>query len=287
MRRNASSPFGTSFIDLLVGALAMVALLWAVDAANSGARGPGEAPESAAMLIVEQYGYAHIKGLEIGQHEQWSCTLEVLGTLSARGTSRRLANTRCAPEPGATTVLTEHPDGVSVARGAAKPLKVRWRLDVPPNATFRETLMVSVEGLTDRDVEGAVRIAPCCSRTEPHYVRTMAVSGAGHAERTRLWHEAGRVRSLLKEEPLRKRWIDGWRASVRDGTFDPALVVFDAGGGQCDDLQSIRPAPALAFVFEPEGDVRITEPPDPGASPAIEALRTEYPRLLSQYAGVP
>ena len=284
MRRHApASPFGTSFVDLLVGALALVALLWLANAGHSGERGSGEASRSAALVDFTQYGFAHVVELRIGQPGHWSCSVAISGDGSRAGWPRSVGEVDCKPEPGSPWTVDALPggSGVDVDRGPLGLLSVRWRLDAE---TFRERLELSLGGIAGRAVEAAFHIAPCCSGSEPHYVRLSTVSAAGERTRYLLWHEAKELRSVLGWGPLSTGWISTWRARVAAGDVAPSLVAFERTVNHCRTFQGHRPVPALRLRFEPEGAVRV-ETPAPG--PSLAALHEEFPARLACYAGAP
>lgn len=283
MRRDAPNPFGTSLIDLLVGALAMVALLWTMNAGNSGYSGTGPEEEASAMALVEQYGTVHIFGLKLARPGEWSCDFGL------DWTRRKSIPKGCSGEngvspPSASDGVLEFPQDPTQP---SKTTKVIWRLDRPPGTTdFMVSLVVTVEGLVARDLVAEIGILPCCDDSEPHYLRAMSLSGSGQEEWVAFWHEALKLRSVLEDPPLTDNWITSFRERIDDGTISPQWVLFDAEGQSCSILQ--RPSngnlPKLKIVFEAEGDVRFERPPPPSSGTGHVSLASRYQALVAAYA---
>ena len=283
MRRSAPSPFGTSLIDLLVGALAMVALLWTMNAGNSGHPGTGDEDRSSGIVVISQYGLSHIVTLKLGQARRWKCEFKLdWETRSAKSATR---GGPCKGEPGHRAPV--YTDGsVTLAGGTGgKPPSVRWRLDQPPEEGFMASLVIEAENVSEADIEAEIGIEPCCAAHAPHYLRVLALSGAGKDEWFALWHEAGMLRRVLTKEGPVKPWINSFRERVRDGVLSPRLVAFDANGRDCrTTLQGIVGAPKLKIVFEAEGDVRFVLPPKPASGTDHVTLASDFDHLLTRYA---
>ena len=284
MHRDTASPFGTSFIDLLVGALAMVAMLWAMNAANSGKRGTGEEETASGVVLVEQFGTSHIMGMRVGQANEWQCKITVKDRAASGSGTPRLEE-QCHAN-NARYTLTQGTRSVRVDGGGEDGLEVGWGLATAPDRNFRETATLRVRGLKGSDVEAAVQIAPCCHGTEPHYVRVMTVSGAGHSERTLLWHETGKLEDVLKKSAQGRPWVEALKEGMKSGDVRPKLVGFNDSTRSCHDVQNATPWPEMKVVFEPEGDVQV-EVPDTGNNPQVAAFAARLPSLLTQYAAKP
>ena len=283
MRREAPSPFGMSLIDLLVCALAMVALLWVMNTRNSGHRGTGDEETSSAVAVLEQYGTSHIVTVRIGQRGRWWCELEIDdGTKEISGPCQA-EGSHPAPKAAGQGVTVARPPGLG-----AKPLEVSWRIERPPMDGFRERLVITTENVIERNIEAEIGIAPCCHGSDPHYLRGTAFSGAGRSEWFALWHEANKLRSVLGKRGRMKGWIEAFRKGVRDGAIDPILIAFDSQRLSCIRLQRKRPAPSVKVVFEAEGDVRFLMPKGTRSGSTHARLVADYRTLLAGYtAGTP
>lgn len=292
MRREAPNPFGTSLIDLLVGALAMVALLWTMNAGNSGHKGTGPDEQTSAMALIEQFGETHIVKLRISQPRRWSCEFG-LNFSNKKAVPLHPHSPACTGENG--HVPPSVSDGklefaVTPSDPSGKPTKVLWRLDEPPGGKFLVSLVLTVENLAVHDLVAEVGIVPCCSATEPHYLRVLALSGAGKEELVTFWHEAKELRKLLKDLPQTANWINEFRQRVRDDQVRPRRVLFDANGAKClleFKLRRVSNAPELKIVFEAEGDVRLVLPPPPSVGTEHVILAAQFGALLQEYVGTP
>ena len=287
MRRSVPSPFGTSLIDLLVGALAMVALLWAMNAGNSGLSGTGDEDRSSGIVVIDQYGFSHIVTLELGQARRWKCEFTL--DWKTRSAKSDTPDGPCKGEPGHREPIYTDDGSVTLAggNGRGEPPRVRWRLDRPPEKRFMASLVIEAENVSEADIEAEIGIAPCCATKAPHYLRVLALSGAGKDEWFAFWHEAGKLRRVLTKKAHDKPWINSFRKSVKDGVLSPRLVAFDANGRNCVTLQRNDPAPKLKVVFEAEGDVRFVLPPKPASGTDHVTLASEFDHLLARYAGGP
>ena len=264
----------------------MVALLWAMNAGNSGYTGAGDSEQTSAMALVEQYGTAHIVSLRLSQPGRWHCELEIdrsKQTLmpTSSGHPCRGENRVLPPNytDGSLTVM--QPGGAQ----STDPLRVIWRWDKPPGDDFLVSLAITVENLSENNLIAEVGIEPCCDRKRPHYVHAIAYSGAGKDDWFAFWHEADALRNILKHPPYGDGWITRFRSDVQNGSVSPRPILFDANGKHCKTLQGSLNAPVLKIVFEAEGDVRFIMPPRPSTGTNHQLLAEHIDDLLSKYVG--
>ncbi len=275
-------------IDLLVGALAMVALLWTMNATNSGDRGTGDTERSSAMALVEQYGLNHIQALEVSQPGRWTCRFD---SVSAPGAARDFATmlertSPCTAEPGHT--VPNYQDGairLPEADGSFDDdgLRVILRTDTPPGGQFFVSVSIAAQNLTDRDVVVNVEVAPCCDPQDPHYVRALGLSGAGPRERHFFWHDTERLAGILDGSPSPSGWVTSFRQNIAAGEIRPSLAIFDIPGTGCDNSRANFAPPALGIVLAAEGDVRFTLPDRANDDPSFATFAAAYEARLMGY----
>jgi len=76
-RRDITPIFGTSMIDLLVGAMSMMALLWVFNVQNNGRKGFGDVEFPSYYVSVNAYGFEHIgRRFQISDNESLSCEFQ-------------------------------------------------------------------------------------------------------------------------------------------------------------------------------------------------------------------
>lgn len=76
-RRQITTIFGTSMIDLLVGAMSMMALLWVFSATNNGNKGYGDVEYPSYYVSVNSYGSPHISmRFRISDADNYYCEFE-------------------------------------------------------------------------------------------------------------------------------------------------------------------------------------------------------------------
>lgn len=195
--RSPPNAFGTSLIDLLVGVLCMVALLWVLQARNSGLTGEGEVERVSAFALVEQYGGSHLATVSFGQEGAWSCRFKL----------DRTNDTLSCENESQTSVSLDPPlpwggDGgkllIRTIEGniVDPPMEVRIRKS-SGNNSFIGGLNIYVDRLADRPVAAEVAIDICCELVDPHYLRLFSLSPSGSFERHMFWHEAGALKLLL------------------------------------------------------------------------------------------
>lgn len=282
MRNSAPNPFGTSLIDLLVGALAIVAMLWVLNAPNTGYTGSGEEERTSGSFSVEQYGAAHFRSIRI-RHGSWWDTEIVIGRsggliqLNGGTPATHVDRARGLGFDGSdpkrfifTLPDPDFDDPTTVTVVAAS-----------PSGNFRRGLHVVVENLSGPRLEVDFRINPCCDPDALHFLETTVRSGNGDRKEMRFWHEAGMLQQALEQDhnrniydgPLNSprqaaHWIQTLEAHVLGGapvrphTFhlDSASRFYSSRTDveACVLLQLASDAPGVLRVrFEPDGDVTV------------------------------
>lgn len=322
MRAEVPNPFGTSLIDLLVGALAIVALLWVLNAPNSGYRGNGEKDRSSGMVAIEQFGYPHLKTVRISQVGRFDVLYRLRFPNQANAYMERVESNLEAivKEKGNSSASAVPTKVIYEIRplGLIDPIKITLR-QVAPSGGFYKGLHVTVEKLDDIPVEVQIGIMPCCSSTQPHYLRSMSMSGNGEREEFSFWHDAGMLEKVLtkKVKPKTGRnsdtWISSFTRAVRKGQ-DVKLRSFHIApidryypnispGRSCQHWQGLEQNNAngnkipakqtfLNVVFHPDGDVTISAFGNNEASnsaalgeSAYQSFSGRFPKLLNEYVG--
>lgn len=282
MRSSAPNPFGTSLIDLLVGALAIVAMLWVLNAPNTGYTGSGEEERTSGSFSVEQYGAAHFRSIRIRHGSWWEAEI-VIG----------LSGEVVKLNGGAPSTYVERASGLGF--DGSDPKRFVYTLPDPdfddpttvtvvaasPGGNFRRGLHVVVENLSGPRLQVNFHIAPCCDPNALHFLETTVRSGNGDRKDMRFWHEAGMLQQALSNNhnrytvsgptnnpDVKDHWIQNLEehilgdAPVRTHTFhlDAAKRFYSAGSSvaDCVGLQLANDAPGILRVrFEPDGDVSV------------------------------
>ena len=265
MAREAPSALGTSLIDLLVGALALVTLLWAAS--------PREEPEppnetAGALAMIDQFGITHIRGFAIHQPGHWTCK----GVIDWK--RARLVKHSCTTPGGGPAPKYIADDGTSLERPGARPqdppLKVRWHAHQSRKKNYTATLMVSATGIGAEGLVLEASVLPCCAVAHPHYLRVFTRAQGAKQERYALWHERAALMDLLTKAPEPEPWIGKFTAGVRSGAIVPEIVAFDARGKDCIDWRGDTHKKAtnpttVRITFAPDASAVIEIPGEPGA----------------------
>lgn len=305
MRREPANPFGTSMIDLLVGAMAIVALLWVRAAPNSGYRGTGEEERTSGMITIEQFGVPHIVGLHLEQRGRLVADFSIhFPDPDRRGSESIPAHMTRVPDfldPTVTEALTlidgSGADRFSKAQyqftppGEAEPVSITLQLIDPPG-NFRKGVRIIVESLDARPLVAKLRIAPCCSRLDPHYLDITSYSAAGVRKETTLWHDYPNLQRLLGERYTRptegSERDAGWVASfarriLNDKETDVALRSF-SNPGICEDSSAqAAAAGTLTVRFEPDGDIVTRKEDGNEAATAAASRPADYAFFAAGY----
>lgn len=283
MAREAPSALGTSLIDLLIGALAMVTLLWAASPRNE----PEPRNETiSALAVIDQFGTTHVRTLAVEEPGRWRCE----GWIDWK--HGRVHPLHCTPLGGRPTPK-RLPDGTGVERPGQRtqdpPLTVRWHAHQSQGGDYTATLTVSA---TEIGAEGLVLetgIVPCCHPHDPHYLRIFTRAQGAKEERFALWHEQSKLQSVLdSHRPVTTPWIDRFRAGVRTGAIVPEIVAFDARGEHCSTwrkrihMQARNPT-TVRITFAPDKSAEIEVPGDTG--PGTTRPDPTLHALLARYAG--
>ncbi|MCY4440735.1 MAG: hypothetical protein OXE53_11080 [Deltaproteobacteria bacterium] len=338
--RDPTSPFGTSLIDLLVGALAIVALLWVLHARNSGEIGSGDHERTSGFVQVEQYGLPHIKNIRLVVDGVTECAFDIEFRRYRRGEPTLSNSTPCtmlSPDPrpivsGAASGTGQRTDRatVTLARIHGKsydpPLVISMRA-VYPDGEYRAGVQITVQDLGEQAVIADVGIEPCCSMSEPHYLRVLTMSGSGRTDQTMFWHEVGLLQHTLacnRGNPVDSRlctrrqtdptdhpdWVKNFKQQIAAGTLQTSRHLFQLtrpSGGSFYSIANARSAVSdctaarrgldsrLRVRFEPDGDIHlspqkaITRATATGAPWAAEYTKfvQAYDRLLTDYATTP
>lgn len=309
MAREAPNPFGTSLIDLLVSGLAMVGMLWVMNATNNGLLGTGEEETTSGMVLVEQFGAArHMREVTVTLPGSWTCTFDLVWsegmakmlTPPWTGSLPAAVNRGCVNEPGFTSGGWRNAtDGRIAFQAPGAPAGVETtvllRLEAP-GSSFFTSLTVTVEKLAGQNLDVRVGIQPCCDPNEPHYVRVQTFSGAGPRSLLTYWQAAERLRDVFAvpfrnadgtyDEPKAERvqnWILDLGGDLRTGQADPVRTLFDVPAGtDCREIQA-APLPTLHLTFEAEGEIQVRLPPPTGASAEFGAMVANFDNRLSAY----
>jgi len=236
MRSELPNPFGTSLIDLLVGALAIVALLWVLAAPNSGYSGSGEEARASGMITIEQFGAAHFTAITLEQPGRFKrrFALDYRKSNSPpfmqMSTSEWLPNAIVVEE--FTDIDTNKPGYYKRATYQVTPHGLEIPIEITLRATgatggFSKGIHIIVENLGALPLIAKVEIRPCCDDKQPHYLRTMIRSGNGKREEFSFWHEAGKLEQVLSngitldsgpsEAAKKDDWIEAFANQVHSG----------------------------------------------------------------------
>lgn len=262
MRREPQNPFGTSMIDLLVGTMMIVAMLWVANAANLGYRGSGESDRTSGMATIEQFGLSHIHELTLRHGNRITATYEIDIASGLAG----LASETLGPGVLAQRAKVGALSGLDAFR------KVTYRLTPPGESeevaisfdvvassdSFRSGVRIIVDKLDDVPLEAALAIEPCCDSIEPHYITVDIIDGDGASGMTTLWHEFDNLNAVLSS-PIASApsWAQSFARKIVDG-LPVGLVGFDGGAAAvCDSGAQRSRAGTLLVRFDPDGDVTL------------------------------
>ncbi len=309
MAREVPNPFGTSLIDLLVSGLAMVGMLWVMNATNNGMIGAGEAETASGTVLVEQFGAArHMREVAITLPGSWTCTFDLVWdeamakrrTPPWTGSLPAAVDRGCVNEPGfASGGWRQSGDGGIAFHANGAPPGIETTVFLRPEApgnSFFTSLTVTVAKLAGQDLDVRVGIQPCCDGNEPHYLRVQTFSGAGPGGLLSYWHAAEKLGEVFQvpprlsdgryAEPRRERvanWILNLRRHLRTGQADPVRTLFDIPAGQkCAEIQA-SPLPPLRLTFEAEGEVQVRLPQSEGSSAEFVAMVADFDTRLAGY----
>lgn len=284
IRRSVPEIFGTALIDLLVGALTIIALLWVLNSRNSGATGTSDSERTSAFAAIEQYGTNHIVSIRLSQPGYWSCRLNKSGDSPTCLIEPKAKGMWSVPRAQTLSLEVTEKDGVPVD----PPIKAVIRV-IASSEGFRSGLHLQIEDLDDSPAFANVEIKPCCDAIEPHYLRVFSLSPSGDIDRLLFWHAHGFLKEVLAcnygrpvesgscSQSLTPRvaplWVKRFKERLKaNAEIDIVTLPLTLGATpwtppsitnaaitQCVEARKLV-SYALNLKFEPDGDVIVTHP---------------------------
>ena len=297
MAREAPNPFGTSLIDLLVSGLAMVGMLWVMNAANNGLLGSGDEETASGLVRVSQFGPAHhMRAVTVRLPSSWTCTFELVWDATPTA-----AVDGCVTENGlAASDFPAAEDGRIAFHAPGAPDGVETivllRAETPGSAFFTN-LTITVEKLVARDLQVDIGIVPCCDPNQPHYLRLQSFSGAGPSEILTYWHAAQRLAEVFDARTrlsggaqpaafnlATESWIFDLGDSLKSGQANPIRTLFDLQPGEdCSKTLQVSPYRTLGLNFEAEGEIQVRLPTPLGTSSQYRAMMANFDMQMASY----
>lgn len=273
-RGNIPEVFGTSIIDLLVGSLTLVSILWVLNSLNSGYKGRGEVNTYSAFASVGQFGSNHIVSVSVEQTGNWSCKCESVCI--------------CQSEPHITSTpinLNAKGAGISVTHEGGKKLENSLNMILrllPENKQFTGGVQINVDNIAD-NIKVVIGINVCCDRREPHYVRVLRIAPGMEEKDLLLWHNEIRLRNVLNAT-TNISWITDFKESVKTYFNQKNIMAFNLVGSDCaNDSHRTK---YLTLEFDEDDGITMNLPISPHNTSNLQHLQGDLFSKLKGYADV-
>lgn len=279
-RNDPPEVFGTSLIDLLVGGLTLVSILWVLNSLNSGYKGRGEVDTYSAFASVGQFGLNHIKFIRIEQDGEWFCECSV----------DSLDNMKCqqpcsvtSPSVGVTPIPMNNTNGVGISviskdnKQLEHPLNAIIRI-LPEDAQFTGGVQFNVDNL-DKKIKATITVDTCCHSSDPHYIRIVRIAPGIEEKDLLLWHQDTALQSVLTKRNINDSWIKDFQKSVRKYFNKRNIMAFSSTSVNCVNLPKI-----IELEFDEDDGINLNLPMTSSNTTNLRSIQKYFYHKLQDYS---